>query len=129
MILKHGRAAAMENNLGPVIKRIRERAGMSQKDLAHRVGITPSGMNQIENRGTVNPKINLLARIFYELKCPIGYAFWKAGLPAYMDNPGSLAPPLVEINEIIKAMPEGPKRETVESLLLETARAWRDYDD
>lgn len=119
----------MANNLGPVIKEIRKKAGVSQAKLAYRVGVTPSAICQIENRGTVNPKLDLLTRILYELKAPVGYVFNKAGLPVYFDNPGSLVPPLVEINEIITAMPEGPKRDKVESLLLRIARDWRELND
>lgn len=119
----------MANNLGPVIKSIRRRMNMSQQQLAIKIGVSPSAVCQIENRGTVNPKLDLLAQILYELKAPPTWAFKEAGLPAHSDNPGSYAPPLPEISEILSAIPEGPKRDKVESLLLEIARAWRDYDD
>jgi len=118
----------MSNNLGPVIKQIRRRMGMSQQQLAIRVGVSPSAICQIENRGTINPKIDLLARILYELKAPPTYALHRAGLPAYFDNPGMCGPPLIEVCEIVNAMPEGPKRQRIEQIILETARAWRDYD-
>lgn len=119
----------MKNNLGPTIKEIRRQAHISQADLSERVGVTPSAICQIENRGTVNPKIDLLTRILYELKCPVGYAFKKADFPVYGDNPGLCEPPMLEVCEIIKRIPGAEKRHRLEFLLLETARAWRDYDD
>jgi len=116
-------------NIGSVIRDLRVKAGLTQGELGARAGVTDSAICQIERGRTKDPRLSLIAKLLHVLKAPPGYAFKQAGLPAHLDNPGGLVPPLVEINEIINGIPEGPKRDKVESLLLETARAWRDYDD
>lgn len=119
----------MEKEPGQVIAELRKKAGISQKDLAERVGLSPSALCQIEKRGIKNPKIERLTQIFYEIKAPIGYALWKAGFPVYKDNPGTCFPPMVEICEIIDSLPEGPKRDRVEQILLEMARTLQDHTE
>jgi transcriptional regulator with XRE-family HTH domain len=116
----------MNNSLGPVIKRRRHEMNMSQKELAVKVHVSPSAICQIENRGTVNPKLDLIAQILYELKTPPSWAFQQAGLPAYADNPIT-APALIELREIVTTLPPGPKRRKIVALLLETARALVGY--
>jgi len=116
-------------NLGEIIRQLREQAGLNQKELGKRVGVTDSAICQIERGRTKNPRIALIARILYELKAPPGYVFKEAGLPVYGDNPGGCKPPILEVCEIVNGIMEPQNRGRLESLLLETARAWRDYDD
>jgi transcriptional regulator with XRE-family HTH domain len=54
------------NILGEAITKIRQEKNISQKELAHTIGIAPSYMSDIE-RGRRNPKMNLLACITYVL--------------------------------------------------------------
>ena len=51
------------------IAQIRKSKGISQKDLAKRLGIAPPTLSQIEHGG--NPRIKTLARIAEELNCKI----------------------------------------------------------
>jgi len=113
--------------LGEIIRQLREWSGLTQDELGARLGITGSAVCQIEKRGTVNPKIDVLASILYELKAPPTWAFKEAGLPAYSDNSGMCTPRMIEVCEIVNSLPKGSGREQLESLLVETARAWRDY--
>ena len=57
-------------NVGKNIKDLRERRGISQVQLAERVGITPAMLCQIE-RGTKNPSLQVGAEIARCLSCKI----------------------------------------------------------
>lgn len=121
--------AATMMKIGSVIKELRERAGLTQGQLGIKVGVSDSAICQIEKNRTKNPRLALVARILHALKTPPGYAFEKADLPVYSDNPGSCFPPMVEICELIMSMPEGPRRQKLEGILLEIARSWRDHTE
>ncbi len=54
------------------IKEKREKAGISQKDLADRVGVTPSAINQYEN-GVKRPSTDILAKIAVEIDTSSDY--------------------------------------------------------
>ncbi len=58
------------------IRNCRERAGMSQTDLAIAAGIHPSTLNRVE-RG-VNPNMQTAKRIAVALDCQIAKLFPKA---------------------------------------------------
>jgi len=116
-------------NLGEIIRQLREGSGLTQKQLGARIGVSDSAVCQIERGRTKNPRIALIARILYELKAPPGYVFKEAGLPVYGANPSTCEPPMLEVCEIINGITESQKRGRLESLLLEAARAWRDYPD
>ena len=51
------------STLGEYLRAARERAGMSQRQLANRVGIHNSYLARLENGETVNPAADLLQRI------------------------------------------------------------------
>lgn len=67
-----------EINLGERIVLFREKNKMSQKELAHRIQITPSMLSQIE-RNNANPSLSTLKLISKELQVPLYYLFMTEG--------------------------------------------------
>jgi transcriptional regulator with XRE-family HTH domain/KaiC/GvpD/RAD55 family RecA-like ATPase len=65
-------------NLGAAIKTFRQKQGMSQKELSHRVGVTPSNISQIESN-QVFPSLPALYRISENLCVDVG-SFFKDSL-------------------------------------------------
>ena len=53
----------MEETLGQRIRKARQRYGMSQTELAKRVGISKTAMNQIEMGETTDPRISRIRAI------------------------------------------------------------------
>lgn len=60
----------MENN----IKHLREKKGISQRELARRLGISHTHMNRLE-RGGKRPNVPLSVRISQELDCTLDDIF------------------------------------------------------
>lgn len=54
--------------IGKKIKQLRERAGITQEELALRLGVTPSAVGNYE-REISHPKENVLYRLFEALRC------------------------------------------------------------
>lgn len=54
--------------IGKRIKELRERAGLTQEELAQRLGVTPSAVGNYE-REVSHPKENVLYRLFEALSC------------------------------------------------------------
>lgn len=65
-------------NLGSAIKTFRQKQGMSQKELSHRVGVTPSNISQIESN-QIFPSLPALYRISENLSVDVG-SFFKDSL-------------------------------------------------
>jgi transcriptional regulator with XRE-family HTH domain len=61
-----GQGRKMQDDLGLEIKRHRERAGMSQRELARRLSISHSAVSQIES-GKARPSVSTLYEIITEL--------------------------------------------------------------
>ena len=60
---------------------IRKQSGLSQSQLAHKIGITPSAVNQYE-KGKRIPKTTDLTRIANALKVPVERVFeWFTSVP------------------------------------------------
>ena len=57
--------------LGKKLKRIRERAGMSQEDLSRRAGLPHTYVNRIEAGAIVSPKIETRRKLAKVLRVPI----------------------------------------------------------
>jgi transcriptional regulator with XRE-family HTH domain len=53
----------MEETLGQRIRKARQRYGMSQTELAKRVGISKTAMNQIEMGETLDPRLSRIRAI------------------------------------------------------------------
>lgn len=54
------------------LKEIREKRGLTKKELAQRIGVAPSTITRYEKEGRI-PKLNILKKISEELKVPIDY--------------------------------------------------------
>ncbi len=65
-------------NLGAAIKTFRQKLGMSQRELSHLVGVTPSNISQIESN-QVSPSLPVLYRISETLCVDMG-SFFKSSL-------------------------------------------------
>jgi transcriptional regulator with XRE-family HTH domain len=65
---------------GPAIRRARELAGMSQRDLARAVGITESAMSQVEAGGGMRPRnLKLAAEV---IQVPVSMLTHEVHRPA-----------------------------------------------
>jgi transcriptional regulator with XRE-family HTH domain len=62
---------------GTIIKELRQKAGISQKDLADRLGYSQTHFSQVENGNSFASR-SLLDRISYELKIPVEVVMFKA---------------------------------------------------
>jgi len=67
-------------NLGERIKELREKAGITQKELALRMGITPAVVGQYE-RGGRNPKTSMLLKFANALDVPFIDLFRYSDIP------------------------------------------------
>jgi transcriptional regulator with XRE-family HTH domain len=67
--------------IGPILKSLRTRAGMSLRTLAARVGFSASFLSQLE-KGQVSPSIASLGRIAGELGVTLAELFHSAHAPA-----------------------------------------------
>ena len=77
----------MTADFGRELKRIREAAGVSQKDLADAVGIKSPSLSQIES-GKIGPSVETLYRLCRELKVSADH-FAKF----FLDDGEPVAPP------------------------------------
>jgi transcriptional regulator with XRE-family HTH domain len=65
---------------GPAIRRARELAGMSQRDLARAVGVTESAMSQVEAGGGMRPRnLKLAAEV---IQVPVAMLTHEVNRPA-----------------------------------------------
>lgn len=62
-------------HLGAAVKDLRQRAGLRQKDLADRIGMTQSYLSQIEN-DRKDPNLSTLRRISAELGVSVPILFF-----------------------------------------------------
>jgi transcriptional regulator with XRE-family HTH domain len=56
--------------LGENIKKVRQAAGLNQKEVAERAGVDPGMLSKIENRGQ-NPSLEILRRIASGIGCSV----------------------------------------------------------
>ncbi len=76
--LDDGRAGSGPIDPGRRIKDLRTQRGISQNDLARRVGVTPSNISQIEN-SLIFPSIPMLIRLAEVFSVSISYFFDQGG--------------------------------------------------
>ncbi len=74
LLLEGGRKENRHYNLGSAIKTFRQKQGMSQKELSHLSGVTPSNISQIESN-QVSPSLPVLYRISEMLSVDVGSFF------------------------------------------------------
>jgi transcriptional regulator with XRE-family HTH domain len=77
----HATLTAAEAQIGEVLKRLREAAGLSLRTLATRAGFSASFLSQLEN-GLVSPSIASLDRIARELGVTLADFFEASRTPA-----------------------------------------------
>ena len=78
LIFEGNQRVSEHYNLGASIKTFRQKQGMSQKELSHLVGVTPSNISQIESN-QVFPSLPALYRISENL-CVDVASFFKSGI-------------------------------------------------
>jgi len=72
--------AKAQHDLGSRIKKIRKKQGMSQKELAKLIGVTPSNISQIESN-LIYPSLPALYKIAENLSVEVGSFFQDKTLP------------------------------------------------
>ena len=58
--------------IGELVKTLRNNSGISQKDLAFKVGVSPARISQIE-KGTLDYRVDTLIVILNHFDCKIGF--------------------------------------------------------
>ncbi len=58
--------------IGAVLRKLREKQGLSQRDLAERAKVTGAYIAQIETGAKQNPSLDVLKRIAKALKVKVG---------------------------------------------------------
>lgn len=58
---------AKNTALGPLLRSAREKAGLTQSELARRVGIAPNHVTRLESEEKSNPRFETVARLAVEL--------------------------------------------------------------
>lgn len=84
----------MEIKAGEIIREKREQAGYSLVDFAHKLGISPGYLSQLENGRKANPKLDILLRIINELDIDIDMLF---GLESTGENLNLKIPSLLRL--------------------------------
>jgi transcriptional regulator with XRE-family HTH domain/KaiC/GvpD/RAD55 family RecA-like ATPase len=74
LLIEENRKTIGHYNLGAAIKSFRQKQGMSQRELSHLVGVTPSNISQIESN-QVSPSLPVLYRISATLCVDMGSFF------------------------------------------------------
>jgi transcriptional regulator with XRE-family HTH domain len=106
-VKKRRRTPEHASDLGPRLRRFREAAGLTQKGLARKAGLTPKFVSQIEN-GHVNPSIEVVSRLVHDgLHLPLS-AFFAA------DDGDAVQNDLDSIRALLGGQPAAVRR-----------RAWR----
>jgi transcriptional regulator with XRE-family HTH domain len=59
--------------LGERVRAVRQARGISQAELARRVGVSKNAMNQIEQGSSPNPRANVIRRLAEVLSIPADY--------------------------------------------------------
>lgn len=67
----------MDMNIGEQIRRRREELGLSQAELAKRIGVTQGSIGNYES-GVSNPKMELMTKLFEALDTDANYLFHEA---------------------------------------------------
>lgn len=98
--------------VGQNIASRRKMLGISQKELAAKLGITQDALNRME-KGKIAPKMARLEVLAGFLQCPVSFLF-RDGSSSMLDRAATIA-------DIIAAVPESGQ-EAIVNLVAETAR-------
>lgn len=88
----NGSAQSAVNSIGERLRSLRQARGLGVRELARRVGVTPSLLSQME-RGAVNPSVMTLFQLAGALDTSTDYFFGEG------EAPGGQPGPLVHCNE------------------------------
>ena len=80
VVLEGEKRADARHDLGARIKNIRKDQGISQKELSHRIGVTPSNISQIENN-LIYPSLQALYKIAETLRVDVSSFFLDKNMP------------------------------------------------
>ena len=83
-----------KENFGPYIRKLRKELNIGQRDLAKKIGIAPSYLNDIEKEKRSAPKLEIIEKISKNLKIDLNYLNDLAGV-----SKNQIAP---DINQYIK---------------------------
>ena len=64
-------------NLGNTIQKLRKKKGLKAKELAHRIGVAPTHLSQIENNAK-HPRPQTMEAIAEVLEIPVGLLYFLA---------------------------------------------------
>jgi transcriptional regulator with XRE-family HTH domain len=71
------RTSGKRSSEGKKIRQLRLKAGLSQEDLAHQVGLTAHTIWRLENDPSVNPRLETLRAVAKALGVPLSEIFGK----------------------------------------------------
>jgi transcriptional regulator with XRE-family HTH domain len=82
----NGSAQAAVNSIGERLRSLRQARGLGVRELARRVGVTPSLLSQME-RGSVNPSVMTLFQLAEALDTSTDYFFGEGRTPGGQPEP------------------------------------------
>ena len=86
-----GVSVALRKELGARLREAREARNMSLRELARRLGLSPSLISQVET-GKSQPSISTLFAIVGELEIPVNEVIWEGDAPDAAPGPAASAP-------------------------------------
>ncbi|WP_111640844.1 helix-turn-helix domain-containing protein [Marinimicrobium alkaliphilum] len=97
--------------LGERLRKVRERAGLSQRELARRAGVPNSSVSNIE-QGRVSPSVDMLSRLLAALPMSLAHFFSDSlSGPDFFDlseaNPDTLCGPGIELRQFAPGQDSG----------------------
>jgi transcriptional regulator with XRE-family HTH domain len=99
----------LQEEIGKRIQRAREEAGISQDELAARVGLTQAALSNYE-LGKRQPGLNKLERISSALKKPLGYFLEDSGKKKLSTESQKIDAGIREMIELWGDMPEDERQ-------------------
>lgn len=112
---------ALREELGTRLRDAREAKNISLRELARRLGLSPSLISQVET-GKSQPSISTLFAIVGELEVPVNEVIWEADAPD-PDSP----PRALRSREPARARPQSPLQQAGErlSIRIDSGVSWQ----
>lgn len=86
------------SELGAIIMTVRRHRGLSQEQLAERLGVSRVWLGQVE-RGKASPRLDLVLRVLNELQITLA-AYTADEMPEPQQNTAPVAKTLIDIDDI-----------------------------
>lgn len=99
-------------NFGYKIKELRKNAGISQKELAGRIGITPPNLSQWE--GMAIPPLEGIMKVCHELGIPLWSFFSDGSGDRGHDMPSWMKPEYMAFIQHLSNLPEEVQKQLLE---------------